>query len=542
MKTFFYAKTLLALAVAVATATSAVSQAQDQPTPPTTATTAPAATTDAGVPAGIVAGSPLSDVIKMLQAGVDAATIQSYIANSQNPFNLDADKIVYLRDLGASTEVINATMERDKALATAAAPPTPAPPAAPVPDAAPAAPPVEDTPPAPAPDFTQEPAPDAADTSMAPPAADLTVDYFNSNLAPYGSWVNLDGYGRCWRPTVVIYNSGWSPYCDKAGHWVYTDYGWYWNSDYAWGSTFHYGRWFRDARYGWCWYPATVWAPSWVVWRSSDEYCGWAPLPPWTEFQPGIGFFFRGVTVGADFDFDLPADAFVFVGAGHFCDLRPRSFCVPQAQVATVFRQTTVINHYDVHGKTVVNRGFDPGRIAAATHRPIEPVRVSTLGNAGRQGWRGEGYRQTLRPETPYREVRATDNAGRNGPAGYNNNGAGREWNGNGYNPDRGNVTGNPRTGAETSANRGPARPNGQGAQPIDGERSHEYNGASERGLSEPHNNGESEPHNDHGEAAAHNANGGSAPGSSPAPAPAQSQAHGSGNSPGSNNKNNQNK
>lgn len=570
MKPLFYTKTLIALAVAVAAAAGTISKAQGQPAPP-------AAAADTGLSVGVVAGSPLSDVIKMLQAGVDAATIQSYIVNCQSAFNLDADKIVYLRDLGASTDLINAMMNRDKALGATPPPPPAAPATTPVPDATPAAPPAEDAPPAPAPDSAPDqsaaapdPSTSTPDPSLAPPPANITLDYFNSSLAPYGSWINVPGYGQCWRPTIVIYNSVWNPYCDS-GHWVYTDYGWYWDSDYAWGATFHYGRWFHDPRYGWCWCPDTVWAPSWVLWRSSDDYCGWAPLPPFTVFQPGIGFLYLGAAVGADFDFGLQADAFIFVAPEHFCDRRPRAFSMPQAQVAVIFRQTTVVNHYDVHAKTVVNRGFGTARIAGATHHAIEPVHVSVLANAGRQGWRGEGYQQTLRPAATSREIHPADTTGHNGPVGENYNTAGRnfyapnnsgvhELNANEY-PYRVPEAGNPRYGAETPDNRPLAPQYGQGAQPIrnlpspsrqytvPSQPQPRYDEAQGRGLTETHNETETTAHNNYNEPPARNntetptrnANEGPAKASPPPQAEGQ---HNPGNSSGAspNNKNNQSK
>ena len=43
---------------------------------------------------------------------------------------------------------------------------------------------------------------------------------------------------------------------------------------------FHYGRWINTDAYGWAWVPGNEWGPAWVDWRRSDEYAGWAPLPP----------------------------------------------------------------------------------------------------------------------------------------------------------------------------------------------------------------------------------------------------------------------
>ena len=64
------------------------------------------------------------------------------------------------------------------------------------------------------------------------------------------NWIEVEGYGRCWQPTVVVGNRNWQPYCDR-GQWVYSDAGWYWLSDYTWGATtFHYGRWFTHPSRG----------------------------------------------------------------------------------------------------------------------------------------------------------------------------------------------------------------------------------------------------------------------------------------------------
>ena len=93
--------------------------------------------------------------------------------------------------------------------------------------------------------------------------------------------------------------------------------------DYAWGATFHYGRWFRNASVGWCWYPDTVWAPSWVTWRYSNNYCGWAPLPPRTACQAGVGIVYNGSGVSVGFNFGLGASCFTFVPTAIF--LQPAS-------------------------------------------------------------------------------------------------------------------------------------------------------------------------------------------------------------------------
>jgi hypothetical protein len=328
-------------------------QAQPAPPPPDSATESSA------LPPNVYPTSPLAQVIRLTQAGVDESVIMTFVTNSGSTFNLDSDKIIYLKDIGLPNEVVTVMMQRDQQLQQQMAASAYQPPAQP----------------APAPDTTYQP-------ETAPPPqpveqpAEVTVNYFYDTLAPYGSWVDVDGYGRCWRPSVVAYNPGWQPYGDH-GRWVYTDCGWYWYSDYSWGwAPFHYGRWFQHSRWGWCWAPDTVWGPSWVTWRYSSDYCGWAPLPPRAVYRDGVGFFYNGLAVSVGFDFGLSWNCFMFVPIGHFCDPHPRRYFVAQAQVTQIYNHTTVINNFNGHGRNLANRGINPEHITAVTHTPIRPVAI----------------------------------------------------------------------------------------------------------------------------------------------------------------------
>ena len=211
MKTKFYSMYLLgaAASVLVSCSSNQFSSAEAQPISPPPASLQP---TDAALPPDIQPSSPLAQVIKLVQASVDEGIIQNYVANSTSTFNLDADKIIYLNDVGAPKDLVNAMMQRDQTLQAQMAASTP--------------PPMP--PPAPATPTTY------VETAPPPEPEVVTVNYFNETLQPYGNWVVIEGYGRCWRPTVAVYNAGWQPYCDR-GHWISSDCGWYWNSDYSWG-------------------------------------------------------------------------------------------------------------------------------------------------------------------------------------------------------------------------------------------------------------------------------------------------------------------
>ena len=300
------------------------------------------------LPADILPSSPLAEVVKLTRAGVSENVILSYITNSSDAFNLNSEKIIYLTNLGTPDEFVTAMMQHDQTLAASGAQPAPPPATA-----------------------------DTTEIATQPPTVALTEDDFDNSLTPYGNWVEVEGYGRCWRPTATFYDTAWQPYSDH-GHWIYTDAGWYWASDYAWGATFHYGRWFHHDRFGWCWYPDTVWAPSWVTWRYSDDYCGWAPLPPGAVYREGVGIFYNGMAVGAGFDFGLAVNFFTFVPTRDFCDPHPSRFRVAPLQVTQIYNRTTVINNFGVnsHDRTFVNSGIPPQRITAVTHAEIHPIAI----------------------------------------------------------------------------------------------------------------------------------------------------------------------
>ena len=352
---------------------------------------AQAQTTLVGPGANPAAGSSLSEaaseVVKLASAGTSDDVILAYIQNVQSPFALSAANVIYLKDLGVSSQVVAAMLNRDQALRTQTPSPYAPTAVAPTPDTT-----------------TPPPAAPAEYVSTAPP----DVAYFYNDLSPYGAWIELPGYGWCWQPTVVVVNRGWRPYCD-GGHWIFSDAGWYWVSDYSWGwGPFHYGRWYNDARCGWVWMPDRVWGPAWVTWRVAGDHCGWAPVPPHATFDVRLGWCFNGVRVGLNFDFGLHPDVFTFVSYGHFCDHDLHHRCLAPTEVTHIYKQTTIINNYTVQNNIIVNQGVKVDRVAAATHTQIHKAVIRDLpaGSAGiaqAHGWEKSGnvvYRPQLKAPT----------------------------------------------------------------------------------------------------------------------------------------------
>ncbi len=381
--------------------------------------------TEKPLPAGVKPSGPVMEVVRLANSGVDQSVVLAYIANSPDIFNLSSDDIIYLNDLGIPSNIVNAMIQHDQAMR--------GPQTAPIPVQPPAAPPgpnvATELLPPPENSSPYAPAPAPSDASSMPPVAiypppapmpdnasedggqppDVAPDSaFYDSLAPYGTWVNVAGYGNCWQPTAGILNVGWQPYFN-CGRWVYSDCGWYWLSGYTWGwAPFHYGRWFRHGTLGWCWSPGNVWGPSWVAWRSSPGYCGWAPLPPSAWFSPSLGLTFRGQAVASTFGFGLTAQSFAFVSFNHFHDAQLTRFAVPSKQVPAVFVKTSPSTAIAFSNTRVINNGLSPSTVAAITHTSISRVSISQVAStSATKGGRTESFAangstlSVFRPNTP---------------------------------------------------------------------------------------------------------------------------------------------
>ncbi|HWY73964.1 MAG TPA: DUF6600 domain-containing protein [Verrucomicrobiae bacterium] len=334
------------------------------------------------LPAGV------QDAVKLSKAGMSDDVIVSQIKNGGASYNLSADQIIYLSGQGVSQNVIKALISGGGAAPTAPAVPppsaAPAPPGFP-PGAAPGAPPPGGPP--------MDPSAGAPSVPMVPPGAPpgtppVSYDYFHDQLGGAGTWVATPNHGWCWRPAVAVADPFWRPYFD-AGHWVYTDAGWCWQSDYPWGDiVFHYGRWHRDS-VGWLWVPGYDWAPAWVCWRQSEGYCGWAPLPPAAVFRAGVGFAYGG-RVGVDLDFGLAPFDFTFVAYDHFWDRNLHAFLLPRDRVDFVFGHSFIANGYRFdHGRFIVE-GLGRDHIERFTHHEVRiEAPVFRFGIGARDDHRG---------------------------------------------------------------------------------------------------------------------------------------------------------
>jgi hypothetical protein len=102
--------------------------------------------------------------------------------------------------------------------------------------------------------------------------------YGTSDLAYYGNFLSLPGYGMMWRPYFA--GLGWDPFMD--GAWAfYPGWGFGWVSAYPWGWVpYHYGTWFFVPSYGWMWQPGGVWTAWYSQPRLANPPAGFLPPRP----------------------------------------------------------------------------------------------------------------------------------------------------------------------------------------------------------------------------------------------------------------------
>jgi hypothetical protein len=196
--------------------------------------------------------------------------------------------------------------------------------------------------------------------------ANISYNDFYENLAPYGQWIEDPQYGYVWSPNE---DGSFRPYYSN-GHWVMTDYGNTWVSDYPWGwACFHYGRWTYDPYYGWLWIPGSNWGPAWVSWRYGEGYYGWAPLGPGYEFANAYG------------DYSCPNDWWVFIPPQYvYTGNYYRYWYGPRGNSHIINNTVFVNNTYVNNHVTYVSgpRGHD---IESITHQPVQVYKLTNSTN-----------------------------------------------------------------------------------------------------------------------------------------------------------------
>jgi hypothetical protein len=189
---------------------------------------------------------------------------------------------------------------------------------------------------------------------------------FYTKLEPHGAWLETADYGYVWQPREAESSRSWRPYTN--GRWVYTDAGWTWISEEPFGwATYHYGRWTRLRGIGWVWVPGQQWAPAWVSWRKSNDYVGWAPLPPEARFDQRTG-----IHNWSDNYYDIGPDQYCFVATREFGAQRAESTILPPERNVAIVNQTTNVTNITYNNTTIVNEGPNYDEVRAQSREPMQ--------------------------------------------------------------------------------------------------------------------------------------------------------------------------
>jgi hypothetical protein len=169
-----------------------------------------------------------------------------------------------------------------------------------------------------------------------------------------------------------------------------TDYGWTWIANEPWGSIpFHYGRWGYDDDFGWFWVPGSVWGPAWVSWRWSNQYAGWAPLPPGVEFRAGMGF--------SSPSFNIPVRFWIFLQFSRFLDRDVYRYALPYERNVTIINFTSIHNNIHYRDNRIFNEGMGIDDVRRFTGRDIRRYRVQDTRQPGPARFVGDDV-QIYRP------------------------------------------------------------------------------------------------------------------------------------------------
>ncbi len=202
---------------------------------------------------------------------------------------------------------------------------------------------------------------------QAHPGDRISLQTFYDELSYYGDWINNPDYGYVWRPNV---GSDFRPYYTN-GHWVMTEYGNTWVSDYDWGwAPFHYGRWFYDDYDGWVWAPDTAWGPAWVTWRTGGGYYGWAPLAPRISININIGRHY----IPDNYWVFIPQRCIYYPSYGRYWEPRRNVYIV---------HNTTIINNIYTNRNVRYYSGPRPDDVRRATRQNVPVYRVADDSSPG---------------------------------------------------------------------------------------------------------------------------------------------------------------
>jgi hypothetical protein len=220
----------------------------------------------------------------------------------------------------------------------------------------------------------------------------VSFGIFYNSLSPHGAWIHASAGVYAWHPDGV--GEGWRPYYN--GRWVWTDDGWFWDSDEPWAwAVYHYGRWYEDDEYGWVWVPGYDWSPAWVEWRYGGDCMGWAPLGPYAVFSMSWGIHYTRHWV-------TPLSYWTFIDCRRFNRSSVHEYAYRPADNARWFGRTRGAGSVVPDGGRIITRGPERGYVEQRGNLRVERAEVVALGDRAAERYvRGRDGRDRIEVYRP---------------------------------------------------------------------------------------------------------------------------------------------
>jgi hypothetical protein len=128
----------------------------------------------------------------------------------------------------------------------------------------------------------------------------------------------------------------------------------------------------------------------------SDQYVGWAPLPPEARFERGTG-----IHHWADNYYDIGPEQYAFVAANDFGERQLERNVVPPSRNVTIINQTINVTNISYQNTTIVNQGPEYDDLRRRSRQPIERLRLERHAHFGAQKPQSVVRGQTIEMPAP---------------------------------------------------------------------------------------------------------------------------------------------
>src|SRR5262249_33021133 len=122
----------------------------------------------------------------------------------------------------------------------------------------------------------------------------------------------------------------------------------------------------------WCLNHGNQWAPSWVTWRESDEYVGWAPLPPEADVSVH-----QSISSWSDSYYGIGPAAYAFISYSHWREPSYAQYIERPERNVQIIRETKNVTNIVANNNVINNFGPTVQSVATRSNQNIQPVKLA---------------------------------------------------------------------------------------------------------------------------------------------------------------------